>query len=131
MADLSKHQISGQAVLTPRLPSGELSDSKITLAGQDSDIYQKELVAYRREQITKAIETKKVDEEDDTSDIELRLLVACTISWEGIEWEGDPMECTPENVRKLYSNPQLGWLKRQVDRFIHSTGNYLGKSDGA
>lgn len=127
MADFSKHQVSGQAVLTPRLPNGELSDAKITLAGQDSEVYQKEIVKFRREQIDRAIDSKK-EKEDDSEDIELRLLVACTISWEGIEWEGKPMECTPENALKLYSNSQLGWLKRQVDRFIHTTGNYLGKS---
>lgn len=131
MADLSKHELSESAVFEPILPDGSKSDAKITLAGRDSDVYNKAMVEASRNRLKRKIEKGEDPFEEmstkDSDDFTIPIIAACTLSWEGVEWEGEPMECTPENAEKLYRNPKLGWLKRQVDRFIHRTGNYLGK----
>lgn len=53
-----------------------------------------------------------------------RLLASVTKSWEGVEWNGAVLECTPENAVMLYE--KIPWLKDQVDAFINERANFLG-----
>jgi hypothetical protein len=53
----------------------------------------------------------------------LEVLVACTISWEGIGFDGGEKECTPENARAAYK--KLPWLREQADAFIVDRANFL------
>lgn len=43
----------------------------------------------------------------------LELLVRRTVSWSGVLEGGTVVECTPDNVRRLYA--AYPWLRRQVD----------------
>jgi hypothetical protein len=56
----------------------------------------------------------------------LDLLVKCTAAWSGIELDGAPLECTPANVRTLYT--RFVWLREQVDTAIGDRGNFLQPS---
>lgn len=41
--------------------------------------------------------------------------LACRVlSWKGVEWEGAPLECTPENVWMILENPNLDFIKNQL-----------------
>lgn len=51
------------------------------------------------------------------------LLVACTVSWEGLTKSGAPFPCTPSNARELYTRYQF--IREQVDAFVHDRGNFL------
>lgn len=50
------------------------------------------------------------------------LLASATVEWEGIIWEGAPLECTRENAEMLYRT--LGWIREQVDNFVADEKNY-------
>lgn len=55
----------------------------------------------------------------------LEILVACVDSWENVKLEGVDLPCTPANVRKLLSNPELVWVKDQIKNFVDTTSNFL------
>ncbi len=62
--------------------------------------------------------TAKQTEED-----ALNRSVAATKGWENIRQGGKDVECTPENVRRIYS--EWPWMRRQVDAFHSNAGNFL------
>ena len=53
----------------------------------------------------------------------MKMLVAATISWSGVYWEGKPLTCTPENARMLYT--ERDFIGRQVVRFAARSANFL------
>lgn len=54
------------------------------------------------------------------------LLVACTESMENIEHNG-AVVTTKEQIKAVYNDPQLGWLKDQVDSALGDIANFLQK----
>lgn len=96
----------------------------LILAGQDSDRYRvadrkisnKRLATSRNGQrITLTSEGIEADN--------LQRLVACTISWQGVAWDGAEKECTPENVRAAYD--RWPWMREQAEAFIGDRANFL------
>lgn len=71
----------------------------------------------------------------------LEILVTCTTGWErdvaddqgkvtGVDStiesnEGEFLEFTPENVRRIYADPGYAWLREQIDREIGDRRNFL------
>lgn len=51
------------------------------------------------------------------------LLAAVTVSWSGVEWEGQKLECNRENAEMLYR--ELPWVRTQVDEFVGDVGNFF------
>ena len=100
--------------------TGEPLEVKIKLAGVDSDYYKKELRRQQNKRFKKGF--RKMNAEELESET-IELLVACTLDWEGVELEGQTLECNPENVRKIYK--QFPWIKEQVDNFINDRANFL------
>jgi len=41
-------------------------------------------------------------------------LAARVLSWEGVEWEGAPLEPTEENALKILGNPDLEFIQNQL-----------------
>ena len=100
--------------------TGEPLDVRIKLAGIDSDYYKKELRKQQNKKFKKGFRKLSAEElEADT----IELLVACTLDWEGVELEGQALECNPENVRKIYK--RFPWIREQVDNFINDRANFL------
>lgn len=54
----------------------------------------------------------------------IALLAAVTVSWAGITWKGEALDCTPANAVMLYE--QARWLRAQVDEFVSERANYMG-----
>lgn len=52
-------------------------------------------------------------------------LVALTVGWSGIDMDGKEYKFTPENARKLYSNPGYEWLRLQVIEFVETAENFF------
>lgn len=50
------------------------------------------------------------------------LLGAVTLRWNGIEWEGKPLECNVENATMLYT--ERPWIREQIDEFVGDAGNF-------
>ena len=97
----------------------------VTLLGMDSEpALRAQRVATNR-RLKQGIAKMKLSAEELDSD-GLDLLTALTVSWRGIEWDGKPYPCTPENARSLYT--KLRWLREQVDEFVGERANFLPKS---
>jgi hypothetical protein len=45
------------------------------------------------------------------------LLIACTKDWRGMNWNGEPMKCTADNVRMVYTKSPI--IREQVDDAIN------------
>lgn len=58
----------------------------------------------------------------------MAMLVAVTLSWTGIEWDGEPMACIPANVEKLYGKHE--WIARQVLAFASQPANFFRSPAG-
>lgn len=96
--------------------------SFVTLRGDESAPVQ----AFLRGEINAQIRRNaKPDSEpqmiEDSIAAAVEKLVVATISWEGIEWAGEPMECTPDNCRKLYAQK---WLREQLFKAVEAEGNF-------
>jgi hypothetical protein len=64
----------------------------------------------------------------DQIDVELiELLSRVTLSWENVEVNGESLECTPENAKKLYE--EYYWLLQQVDTFVGERANFFRPDD--
>ena len=62
---------------------------------------------------------------EEREEYDLNRLVALTADVKNMEFAGEPI--TPENIRKIYSNTKLGWVRNQVLTKISSWDNYLGE----
>lgn len=56
------------------------------------------------------------------------IMVASVISWEGFERGGKPLECTPENVRAVVSNPDLWFIAEQIDKAAEDSQAFMTAS---
>jgi hypothetical protein len=99
----------------------------ITLAGSDSDRFQR----VQRHNLNRRLKNSGrrgnvtlTAEELDAEKIET--LVACTISWSGIQRRGAPIDCTPDNARSVYKD--FPWVREQADEFVNDRVNFLKAS---
>jgi hypothetical protein len=73
--------------------------------------------------------TGKMPSSDPLEDLEdeLDYLVASVLSW-NIARGGQPVECTPANVRALLADPTKQWVRAQVRAGIHKTELFIADS---
>jgi hypothetical protein len=98
----------------------DLLGISIQLQGMDSPTYR----AIVRNQIDKQINDGKA--ELSAKELEERLverLVSVTLNWTNILYQGEAMDCNPQNVRKLYS--EQNWIREQVARFVEDRSHFL------
>lgn len=93
----------------------------ITLAGIDSDAFRKAQRAAINKRIANGGRTKILAEEYETEQIEM--LIRCTLTWHGIVLDGEKLECTATNARRLYQ--ALPWVREQADQFIADRANFI------
>lgn len=86
----------------------------ITLAGADSPTYKNRQRELARENTEKPL---------DRDALAMEMLVACTLGWRGIIWDGEPLPFTPENARMLYANHE--WLREDVASVVLDRANFL------
>ena len=102
------------ALLHPE--TGEETDIRVSVIGQDSKAYNKAF--------TQTIRDANEDEElkNDTQAINARVYGACVTSIENMEVEGEPFEFSPENVIALLE--QFPWLCSQVSAAVEKRVNF-------
>lgn len=106
-----KHPASGETIAEIDLLSIDDDKPAAVKAAQDK----------RRLKSRNPLKLDMAELRSDTLDV----LAACTVAWRGVEWNGEPMECTPGNARKLYD--ALPWLKAEVERFVSDVAVFLEK----
>lgn len=117
---------AGFAVQLRHPATDEPLGASITVHGQDSKLYRK-LSSERARKWAKSMRRGK----DDLSPEEARqagveLIAGLTKSWEGIELDKKPLECTPENAVTFYT--RFYWVVEQLDRAVHDRANFLPAS---
>lgn len=114
------HPLTGEVLKDEE--SGEAIS--ITLLGSDSAIATAEQHKRSIKRLRQATLSK--EEVNGTMSDDVDLLVACTVSWKHIKYDGQNLPCNPENVRRFYSDPKFRWLREQVMGHIYTRANYLG-----
>jgi hypothetical protein len=84
--------------------------------------YQKKLSQVMSSRGMKGVFKIPPEEQEQTN---LDRLVALTHSVENMEYNGQPV--TVENIREIYENPKLGWIRTQVAKKTGSWDEYLGE----
>lgn len=99
----------------------------LTLAGRDSDRYQRAARATRNKRLKaqQSGRTAQISAEEMEND-SIETIVSCTIGWEGICVDGATLPFSPDNARLLYK--RLPWLLEQADAFIVDRANFLKAS---
>jgi len=106
--------------------SGEPTGVRIRVAGIDSDRFND----FARQRSKKAVQQAATGKgEESNEDYAVELLTACTIDWEGVEYEGQELECTHENAKWVYQ--EFPAIRRQVNRFVMQERNFLSVSPEA
>lgn len=93
----------------------------ISLLGADSDVSEKMQRGTQRRRL-KNLNVKMTPEE--LEEESLSLLVALTVEWQNVGKNGVELECTPDNVRMIYT--ERPWVRKQADAFVGDLSNYLG-----
>lgn len=102
-----------------------ISGLTITLLGQDSKVYRKLLLSKQQAALNRIAKGKKAVDYDaeKMADDSIDDLVKLTISWTGVTVSGETLECTPDNVRRVYN--EWNWVKEQVQEFVADRSNFF------
>lgn len=120
--DLTQLNVSdaGSSDMVLRHPAtGEDLDITIKLLGKDSAEYRKAVSKVGNSRIN---QRKKVTVEQTQQDA-LDLLVAVTVGWAGMTENGEELEFSPENAKRVYRD--YPWIKEQADEFVHDRANFM------
>ena len=101
----------------------ELEGTTITLLGQDSDIYQKEIKKRAEQSLNNRNGRNKKVDLDEAKIKGAELLARLTTAWTGIAEGKTELECNFDNCVKMYL--KYPWLREQVEAFITDRGNFI------
>ena len=96
----------------------------ISVVGKDSDIYRSRIKAMANEILQReASGRKKVDTIDALEAKNLGPLIAATIAWRNVVLDGEKLDCTPENARKIYN--RILPVREQVQEAVNDISNFM------
>jgi len=93
----------------------------ISLYGPDSTVRERSLDKYSKQISNLSGDNLKVGQAKGTM---IELAVAATKDWQNMGWEGEQLECTEKNARKIYR--EVPAIREQVVAFMNDRANYLG-----
>lgn len=107
--DLADCQMSETAVVTITHPTNKALQAHVTIRSVRSKAAK---AAMKARPI--AIEDGKVTMDDAAfEDSLLEQTIAVTEAWD-LRQNGEPLPCTPDNVRAVYTNERTAWIQGQV-----------------
>lgn len=107
------------AVLTLKHPfTGEPLDARVHVLGRDARAVRAAMQDLDR----RATAGERLSEEQRS----VELLCVVITGWEKIEFDGAPLDFSPENVRKLVTDQRTSWIGEQVAPFVLSRRNFVG-----
>lgn len=102
--------------------SSEPLGMHVKILGTESKAYQKALRKNQDKRLKKGMRKVKSEELENES---IELLVQCVVDWQDFVFEGEELECKPENIRWVFKNYK--WVKDQVDEQIGDYSNFLAE----
>ena len=107
----------------------EKTSTYIELASPEHEARKRIDLARTRQLRAEFSANGKLESRDPLEDIEdeTNYLVASVLSW-NVTRGGQPIECTPANVRQLLTDPTKQWLRAQVREGIHKTELFIADS---
>lgn len=109
--------------LTHPATEEDLEGSTITLLGQDSDIYQKEIKKRAEQSINNRNGRNKKVDLDEAKLKGAELLARLTTAWTGFSEGKTELECNFDNCVKIYL--KYPWIREQVESFISTRANFM------
>lgn len=121
------------ALFTPRHPATlEPLDMAIWLRSKNCESVRAKARAFIKRIQTSADFRKTGIVDADLAEAQaINNLVACTVDWQGVAFNGEPLPCTADNARRIYADPGLAWLRAQVAEFTEEQANFLPKAGPA
>lgn len=106
-----------------KLPTGEATGVVFTVVGQDSAQFKS---------AAKAFAQRQLDAKDKRMDVEsmdkqrIEMAAVCLTDWSGLDDEFDqPLAFSKEAAISLLSNPGLGYLVDEIERFVTERANFF------
>lgn len=101
----------------------------IELASPEHDARKRIDLARTRRLRAEFAANGKLESRDPLEDIEdeTDYLVASVLSW-NVTRGGQPVECTPANVRQLLTDPKKQWVRAQVREGVHKSELFIADS---
>lgn len=116
--DITSTAEEGRWMQVRHFATGEdIPGMRVRLAGKDSPQYRKAA----HSQANHRAQTGQPSSEA-IENAGIKIIVACTLEWEGFEEGGKVLPCTPTVVEQVYK--KYLWLQEQVDKFIDTRSNY-------
>lgn len=112
------------------LAEGDKTGLEVKVRSTDSREYRRALAKLTNERLRKrAAQTVDADEADQKA---VDLLIAMTVDWRGFKHDnGEPMLCTEQNMRAVYSDVGYRWLRDQVDTAASDRSRFFTSSSPA
>lgn len=106
--------------LNIKLPNGQETGIVFDVVGEDSTEYRKgaKVVA----QMFYSDERPSADDHEKANNV---LYAGCVVGWSGLEQDGKPMPYSPEKALELLSNPQLTYVRQQVEEFVQKRTEFF------
>lgn len=57
------------------------------------------------------------------------ILASAVVSWSGFEMKGKPLECNRENVLSVLNNPDLWFIREQIDKAADDITSFMPASN--
>ncbi len=127
MIDLSKIDPEGDAnagfdlVLHHPVDNDPL-DVSIRILGHDSTAFSDTQLKQRRRSFSKPAIVDPEEADKVSQDEAMELLLACTVGWKGLSWEGKPLPFSKENAEMVYRARK--WIKLQVENAVLTRANF-------
>lgn len=121
--DISKLTLKKTFDVEIYMPDGSPTDIKISVLSKHSDEFKKS-AQIMLNNAPKGRNADKVDLAKSEAQ-SVALLASVTESWEGLEENGKPLECTPQNVKRIYSD--YPFIRSQVDEAIGDDANFMNE----
>jgi hypothetical protein len=68
---------------------------------------------------------KKIGTVEEIEEKALEITAAAVVSWSGFTLNGKPLECTPENVLTVLGNPDLFFIREQIDKAAEDQASFI------
>lgn len=122
LADFEANSLETAELVIEHPATGKPTSMRIQLLSSDSDVWKKQVMRIRRENMKYQNRRDGIPPEKSQDDA-LTLLAVCTVGWNGINESGQPLPCTRENAKRVYE--KFPFIREQVDDFIGDRRNFL------